>query len=313
MIHDGVLVGEWYWDGFNRDADVANVFSVTKSITSTLVGIAEAEGALDIEQRASTYIPAWAGTASEDVRVRNLISNDSGRFWSFESDYVSGLLPAPDQTAYALGVAQQFEPGTVWEYNNTAIQSLAQVLARATDHTVADYAQQKLFEPISASASMALDPSGNPLTYQGVSASCDDMARFGYLALRQGQWKGEQIVPKAWFERATRPSTKLNDAYGYMWWLNQPGHVVTPSFPGRVEYDGQLVPGAPEHIYTAIGAFGQLVIVDPVDEYVIVRLQDVSDLQAELAASPDPVGITQLREISSAFENAKLQARRAAK
>jgi CubicO group peptidase (beta-lactamase class C family) len=309
VIHDGVLVGEWYWDGFTRDTDVANVFSVTKSITSTLVGIAEAEGHLDIRKDAASYIPNWSNATTKPVSVRNLISNDSGRFWSFESDYVTGLLPAVDQSAYAVGLTQQFEPGTVWEYNNAAVQTLEEVLAQATRRDVGSYAQEKLFEPIGATATMGTDPSGNPLTYQGVSASCDDMARFGYLALRQGQWKDEQVVPKQWLAAATEPSTTLNDAYGYMWWLNRRGHVVTPSFPARAEYDGQLVPGASEDVYVALGAFGQLVIVDPKQEYVIVRLQNVPDLQAELAVSPDPIGVTQLRAILTAFEDAKLPMR----
>jgi CubicO group peptidase (beta-lactamase class C family) len=305
VIHDGVLVGEWYWDGFARDTDVTNVFSVTKSITSTLVGIAQEEGKLQIEQTAATYIPRWASTPSERVTIRNLISNDSGRFWSFESDYVTGLLPALDQTAYAIGLTQQFDPGTVWEYNNTAIQALEEVLSQSTEQDVGAYAQARLFEPIGATSRMISDPSGNSLTYQGVTASCDDMARFGYLALREGQWKGEQVVPKQWIQQATQPSTELNAAYGFMWWLNREGHVVQPSFPVRNEYDGQLVPGASEQLFVALGAFGQLIIVDPKDEYVVVRLQNVTDLNAALATSPDPVGVVQLREIVTAFEAAK--------
>jgi CubicO group peptidase (beta-lactamase class C family) len=285
---------------------VVNVFSVTKSITSTLVGIAQEEGRLQIDQTAASYIPRWASTPSERVTVRNLISNNSGRFWSFESDYVTGLLPALDQTEYAVGLSQQFDPGTVWEYNNSAIQTLEEVLAQATEQDVGSYAQAQLFEPIGASARMNPDPSGNPLVYQGASASCDDMARFGYLALREGRWKGEQIISKQWLQQATKSSTELNSAYGYMWWTNHKGHVVQPSFPLRNEYDGQLVPGSSEQLFFAVGAFGQLIIVDPKSEYVVVRLQNITDLNAALATSPDPTGISQLRTIATAFEAAKL-------
>ncbi|MFO7561545.1 MAG: serine hydrolase [Enhygromyxa sp.] len=305
VIHDGVVVGEWYWDGFDRSKNVTNVFSVTKSITSTLVGIAQADGQLQIDQPASTYIPRWADTPSASVTVRNIISNDSGRFWSFESDYVTGLLLALDQTAYAIGLSQQADPGAVWEYNNSAIQALHPVLAEATDQDVSLYAQQKLFEPIGATARMGLDPIGNPLTYQGATASCDDMARFGYLALREGKWKDQQLVPQQWFKQATTPSTELNAGYGFMWWLNKKGHVVLPSFPLRNEFDGQMVPAASEQVFFALGAFGQLVIVDPKEEYVVVRLQDIPDLNAALATNPDPMGVLQLREILTAFEGAK--------
>jgi CubicO group peptidase (beta-lactamase class C family) len=308
VIHNGVLVGEWYWNGFQRDTPVANVFSTTKSITSTLLGIAQAEGKLYIDDSAADYIPEWQYTDSKAVTIRDLISNDSGRFWSFDSDYGTGLIMSADQTAYAVGLSQQFEPGTVWEYNNSAIQTLDAVLSYALDgqQSIADYAQEKLFKPIGASASMGVDPSGNVLTYVGVTASCDDMARFGYLALRKGRWKEQQIVPKSWIEEATKPSTALNDAYGYMWWLNREGHVVEPSFPTRSEYDGQLVPAASENLYSAIGAFGQFVSVQPDDGFVIVRLQNVEDINAAFQTSPDPIGLTQLEEILTAFEAAKL-------
>jgi CubicO group peptidase (beta-lactamase class C family) len=239
------------------------------------------------------------------VKIRNLVSNDSGRFWSFESDYITGLVASLDQTDYAIGLSQQFDPGTTWEYNNSAIQTLEEVLAHATGQDVGSYAQTELFTPIGATAAVHSDPAGNPLVYQGVSASCDDMARFGYLALRDGKWKDQQIIPQQWVQQSTQPSTELNTAYGYMWWLNREGHVVQPSFPVRNEYDGQLVPGASPQLMAAVGAFGQLIIIDPASETVVVRLQNITDLNAALATSPDPTGFTQLREIATAFEAAK--------
>src|SRR5690606_813855 len=127
------------------------------------------------------------------------------------------------------------------------------------------------------------------------------MARFGYLALREGQWKGEQIVPKNWIKQATHPSTELNSAYGYMWWLNREGHVVEPSFPLRNEYDGKLLPDSNEQVFAAVGAFGQSILVDPKDEYVVVRLQNITDVNMAIATSPDPMGFAQLRAIASAF------------
>ncbi len=216
------------------------------------------------------------------------------------------MMTAPDQTQYAVDLTQQFDPGTVWEYNNSAIQTLDAVLSAATGENIVDYARTQLFQPIGAKATMATDPSGNTLTYQGVSGSCDDMARFGYLALRKGRWKDKQIVPAQWFQEATMPSTFLNDAYGYMWWLNNDGHVVEPSFPDRVEYDGKLIPAAPEDVYAAIGAFGQFIVIDPVGDYVIVRLNNITDIYNALATDVDPVGLTQMRSILKAFEEAKI-------
>lgn len=306
VIHNGVLLGEWYWDGFDRYQPVSNVFSVTKSVTSTLTGIAQAQNLLHLDDKAFQYIETWKDTPSAEVSIRNLVSNDSGRYWSIETDYLTGMMTAPDQTQYAVDLTQQFDPGTVWEYNNSAIQTLDAVLSAATGENIVDYARTQLFQPIGAKATMANDPSGNTLTYQGVSGSCDDMARFGYLALRKGRWKDKQIVPAQWFQEATMPSTPLNDAYGYMWWLNNDGHVVEPSFPNRVEYDGKLIPAAPEDVYAAIGAFGQFIVIDPVGDYVIVRLSNITDIYNAMATSVDPVGLTQMRSILKAFEEAKI-------
>lgn len=305
VVHDGVLVSEWYAPGYSGDTTHGNLFSVTKSVTSTLFGIAQAKGLLDIDEPASSYIGAWAGTASQGVTIRDLLSNDSGRFWSFESDY-GALLFGADQTGYAVDLGQAVPPGTHWEYNNAAIQTLEQVFEVATGQDIEAFAQQHLFGPIGMTASFMRDPAQNALVYQGLSTSCHDIARFGHLFARGGAWKSKQVVPSQWVAEATQPSTELNDAYGYLWWLNRSGHVVEPSFPGRVEYDGQLIPSAPESVFSALGAFGQLVIVEPEDGYVVVRLQEVLDLEQAIATDPDPVGTSKLDLVMTAFEQAKL-------
>ena len=121
VVRDGTLVGQWDW-GMAATAP-REVFSITKSVTSALVGIAVRDGSLSLDDRVSTYVPEWRGTPSARVTVRNLLSNDSGRFWSQDTDYVA-LLQATDRTAYAIGLSQTHPPGTVWAYNNAAIQVL---------------------------------------------------------------------------------------------------------------------------------------------------------------------------------------------
>jgi CubicO group peptidase (beta-lactamase class C family) len=300
VVHAGVIVGEWYWNGYTPETAQENVFSFTKSITSALVGIAQERGELAIEDPAASYIQEWMGAPSEVVVVRNLISNDSGRHWDVFSDYVQMGLE-PDQTAFAIGLDQQQDPGTYWEYNNAAIQTLERVLEVATAQDVGDYATARLFGPIGMTATYGRDGAGNPLTYQGVSSSCRDLARFGYLFLRDGRWAGGvQVVPEAWVAASTVPSTALNSAYGYMWWLNQDGHYVLPTTLLRQEGDGQLVPGAPDHLFSAVGASGQLVIVDEVGEYVVVRL-------GNQPASGDLLGLEFLNDVWTEFSAALLE------
>lgn len=296
VTHAGVLVGEWYWNDFGPETDQANVYSVTKSITSALVGIAVEGGELDIE--AAVEIAEWQAGASEPITTRNLISNDSGRQWSFDSDYLQLGFQA-DQTQYAIDLAHQHPIGTWWEYNNAAIQTLERVLGTSLGTDVGVFAEQELFGEIHMSSTMGRDTDGNPLTYQGVSASCRDLARFGYLYLRGGRWAdGVQVVPEAWVAESITPSTDLNSAYGFMWWLNRTGHWVLPSAPLRNEGDGQIAPEAPEELFAAIGAFGQFIVVDPTTESVWVRLGP-TDLG-------DATGVGKLDDLWAAFAAAQL-------
>lgn len=287
----GQLVGEWYWNDYGPETRQDNVYSVTKSVTSALVGIAVERGELDIEAPAG--FSEWVGTQSEAIKLRNLISNDSGREWSFNKDYIDMGLAA-DQTQFAVDLTQQKPIGAWWEYNNAAIQTVERALVAGTGSAVDSYAAAHLFNKIHMAATMGHDQDGNTLTYQGVSASCRDLARFGYLYLRGGLWAGgEQVVPAAWVTASTTPSTALNQAYGFMWWLNRDGHWILPSTPLRDEGDGRLVPDAPAEMFAAIGAGGQLVVVDPTSESVWVRLGPL-DLT-------DAAGIAKLKALWAAF------------
>jgi CubicO group peptidase (beta-lactamase class C family) len=299
IVHDGVLVSEWYWNGYDAETDQSNVFSITKSLTSALVGIAVHQGLLELNESAAEYIEEWAGGESDVVSIRNLISNDSGREWSFTGDSLT-MTAAADQTQYAIDLGQAHPPGAWWEYNNAAIQTLERVLEVATGGDLEDFAQANLFAPIGMTVTMGRDQAGNPQTYQGIAASCRDLARFGLLYLRRGEWAGgQQIVPAAWVAASTIPSTAHNSAYGFMWWLNVEGHWVLPSTPLREEGDGKLFADAPEERFAAVGALGQVVVVDPTSGYVFVRLGDAPDIM-------DLTGFGKLQALWDAFAAAKL-------
>jgi CubicO group peptidase (beta-lactamase class C family) len=261
VVHDGEVVYEEGWMGADPETD-DEVWSATKSVTSTLVGIAQEEGLLEIDQPVSDYVEEWVGTDSEDVTIRNLLSNDSGRYYDFQNDYVSMALQAPDKTAFAIGLDQQHPIGEHWEYNNSAIQVLEQVLEEATGEDVADYAQEHLFTPTGRTSEMTHDRAGNTLAFMGVQASCHDLARFGHLFLNEGSWDGEQVVPADWVEQATSPSQELNPDYGFLWWLYPEGSVVVPDD----------APAPPPPAYAALGLGGQIVLVVPDDDLVVVRM-----------------------------------------
>jgi len=279
VVRDGKLAGEWYFRGTGRTT-AQNVYSVTKSFASTLVGIAQDDGDLRIASSASKWIPQWRRSAADAVTVRDLLSNDSGREWSPYTDYVQ-LLAAADRTAFAIALKQTSAPGRVWAYNNAAIQTLEQVLQSATGEEVASLARRRLFEPLGMTqTTMTTDRAGNTQVFEGLRSTCRDLARFGVLMLDGGRWGGRQIVSASWVRQATgRSSTVLNAAYGYLWWLNRKGVIGSPLAATSLEAArnpstkrGRLVPGAPANMYWALGLGNQIIQVDPGSRTVVVRL-----------------------------------------
>lgn len=284
VLRRGSVVGEWFWRGATPTSS-REVFSVTKSVTSTLVGIAADAELLDVDQRASDHVPSWRGTDAATVTIRNLLSNDSGREWSATSDY-SALIKAPDRTAYAVGLPQEHPPGTVWAYNNAAIQTLDAVLVSATGQRTAQFAQTRLFRPLGMRHTrMTWSGDGTNLAF-GMQSTCPDLARFGLLLAQDGSFEGQQVVSSAWVAAATAaPSQSLNAAYGYLWWLNRDGNLRAPldeinGLGAPVDpRQGRIVPSAPADLFAALGFGGQVVLVHPASETVVVRLGDPADVR----------------------------------
>lgn len=279
VVRDGKLAGEWYFNGTNRST-TQDVYSATKSVTSTLVGIAQDEGKLKVGDSASKWIPQWRGTPSQAVRIRDLLSMDSGREWSFATDYVQ-LLRASDRSAFAVGLPQAETPGQVWAYNNAAVQTFQPLLQAATGREVTAFAAQHLFKPLGMTQTrMTTDGAGHAQMFEGVQSSCRDMARFGVMMLNRGRWGKRQIVSSSWISRATGPSsTPLNAGYGYLWWLNHYGVLASPESATSLQQarnpsrkKGRLAPKAPDDLYWALGLGNQLVQVDPATKTVVVRL-----------------------------------------
>ncbi len=277
VLRNGKLARDWNWR-MERD-EPREVFSITKSVTATLVGIAVRDGDLRLDDRVSRWVPQWRGTASESVTVRHLLSNDSGRFWSFESEY-SSLLAARSRTRYAVSLPQQHPPGSAWAYNNAAIQVLEAVLERSTRRPVGAFARDRLFEPLGMQHSAFItDRADDAAVFYGLRTTCLDVARLGRLYLGEGAVDGRRLLGRSYVRAAVgRSSTVHNAAYGHLWWLNRPGPIrgATDSVDDRGQplrpVTGQLAPGAPEELYAALGFGGQVLLVDPTTRTMVVRL-----------------------------------------
>ena len=278
VVRNGKLAGEWNWKQQRRDTP-REVFSITKSVTSTLVGIAVRDGDLRLDDPVARYVPQWRGTPSESVTVRNLLSNDSGRFWSLQSDY-GDLLRARSRTKYAVGLTQQYAPGSAWAYNNAAIQVLEPVLEKATGMRVARFARERLFAPLGMShTTFITDRADDAAVFYGLQTTCLDLARFGELYLGRGTVDGRRLLDATFVERAVgRSSTVHNAAYGYLWWLNRPGLLRGATDPVDAQgqpvepVTGQLAPEAPVAVFAALGFGGQVLLVDPTTRTMVVRI-----------------------------------------
>jgi len=278
VVRDGRLVEDWSWHG--RRTTPRQVFSVTKSVVSALVGIAVRDGDLAVDDPVSRYVRSWRGTDSATVTVRDILSNTSGRYWSMESDY-DLLVHARNRTAYAVGLTQQHPRGTTWAYNNAAIQVLDRVLRVATGMPTDRLAATRLFTPLGMThTTMTRDQSGRSTNaFFGVQSTCLDLARFARLYLGQGAVDGHRILSRAWVRQSVgRSSSTLNAAYGYLWWVNRYGvlrgatDAVDASEQPVETHVGQLVPDASPSLFSALGLGGQVAMVDPGSRTIVVRL-----------------------------------------
>lgn len=259
------------------DGEPVRAWSVTKSVTSLLVGIAADRNLLDLDDPVAEYVPEWEGTASAQVTVRDILSNTSGRHWDQRSDYIEMALRARDKTAYATALGQDVAPAQRWVYNNSAVQVLEAVLESATAQPVTEFAEQNLFAPAGMNDTLiGVDAVGNANLFAGMRTTCTDLGRLGQLVLQHGSIDGKQLISAEYLAEATsEPSTSLNASYGLLWWLNHPGPAVMPDAATGGEVirtNGPVVPAAPTDTIWAVGFNQQILVVIPSRNAVAIRL-----------------------------------------
>ncbi|MGO4341530.1 serine hydrolase domain-containing protein [Pedococcus sp. 2YAF34] len=260
-----------------------SAFSVTKSVMSTLVGQAIAEGKLRLDDRLSQMLPRYAAKMSPrvaGVTLRQLLTMTAG-FTDTSSGFgTSELLNAPDWVGFILN-HQDSAPGRSFAYSDYGAHLLSPILEEATGQRVLTYARSHLFDPLGiptrpaaqpliddahlgeydpAGFAWPVDPQGHAIGAAHIKLRPRDMARLGQLFLQSGQWLGKQVVPAAWVRQATsaragatfQPSTDGRfqpTNYGYFWWMTT--------------VDGM-------RSYFAWGLGGQLVQVVPARQLVMV-------------------------------------------
>lgn len=277
VVRDGVIVSEWYAEGSDADSWAAS-WSMAKSFTSALVGVAIEEGAIPgVDEPMATYYPEFAGTPRESMTVRDVLQMSSGLDWVEnydpaaleDSDIIQIVLHHADQLSYAADRPALVEPGTEWSYSSGDTLLLSGVLEQATGMPVHEYAADKLFEPLDVEqADWWRDAADHTLTYCCLDTTSRGFARFGLLYLRGGEWGSESVVPSAWVRDSLEAAPTAPGVYGYQWWLDD-------------------VEGVPADMFAAQGHDGQFIYVIPSLDLVVVRNGTYAKDPGEPVADPN--------------------------
>jgi CubicO group peptidase (beta-lactamase class C family) len=232
FMHDGEFIYDAYQNGF-RPETRHQFWSVTKSVTTALVGIAVEEGLVDsIHDPIERYIPEAAGTAWEGTTVENLLQMESGIYWVdvpvhqpeqlvlMGADFHTNGLYGMTRDEYLLQLTRVSEPGVHHRYNSADTQMLAWLLERVYDDAYATILSEKLWQPagMESDALIMVDREGNAFASMGLFATVKDAARFGELFRNGGRnLDGEQVVPEAWVEASSDYSEETGGPRGYQW------------------------------------------------------------------------------------------------
>ena len=259
------------WHPYLRGTDLHSLQSVTKSVTSAALGIAMDEGLLGgveipVMPFFEAYEPYVTDARKESTTLEDFLTMRSGLQWTTTGGYESDLhstiqLEASDEwIRFVLEQPTDTIPGMRYQYNDGVSVLLGKILREATGQRIDEWARERLFEPIGITDfHWKITPDGEADTEGGLYLSTEDLARFGYLFLRGGEWNGRQIISREWVEASTAPvvtdvapdNDRPDPGYGYQWWVPYHEDGTTRVFAGN-GYGGQFIMVSPEHDIVAV-------------------------------------------------------------
>ena len=240
IIKNDTLVYEQYYRGYER-SKISTFFSVTKSVTSLLVGIAIDEGYIkSVHDLVTDYIPELKNGDSrfQKLTIEHLLNMQAGlRFSESYTNPFNGmtrLFYGRNQLGFVKNLKFLQDPGEKYSYNSATTAILGIVLERAIKRPYAEYLEEKVWMPLGMEydATISLDDKKHKSakSYQGLTATAIDLAKIGRLYMNGGNWNGKQIVSKEWIEKSTLPniaedhiSGKKYKDYQYHWYSNERG------------------------------------------------------------------------------------------
>jgi CubicO group peptidase (beta-lactamase class C family) len=300
VARHGKIVAEAYYAPF-RPGIRHRMYSATKSVLGALIAINLKDGTLDsADHRVIDFFSdrqiANIDDYKKSITVQDLLNMTSGLDWT-PGDSLSEMRRSPDWVQYILDLRMARRPGTKFQYNNGNPHLLSAILTRISGVSALDYARKRLFQPLGiADVGWNSDPQGNSDGGDGLYLQPRDMAKIGYLYLRNGIWDGDQIIPAGWIDKTTHASidAHMRSApdlrYGNLFW----------AIPDK-------------KVYAAWGRHGQFIIVMPASDIVAVitgtqdrSLDNSADYVADCVKSdaPLPANSTAFSLLSSRVQDA---------
>jgi CubicO group peptidase (beta-lactamase class C family) len=274
LLRHGKVVAEGWWAPYAPQYP-HTLYSLSKSFTSTAVGLAVAEKRLAVEDRVVSFFPDKLPRKLDDnlaaMRVKHLLTMNTGH----DKDATGPVTSAADGdwVRAFLSLPVEHLPGSKFVYNSAATYVLSAIVQQRTGMRLTDYLKPRLFDPLGIRGqTWETCPKGIDIGGWGLSVKTEDIARFGQLYLQKGRWNGRQLVPAAWVEEATSKQVSNGDpakesdwtqGYGYQFWRSRHG------------------------AYRGDGAFGQYCVVLPEQDAVLAITSGVGDMQAVLNAAWD--------------------------
>tara|TARA_Y100000589_G_scaffold305867_1_gene320144 strand:- start:881 stop:2005 length:1125 start_codon:yes stop_codon:yes gene_type:complete len=282
LYHRDCEVKAQFANGYKR-SQLHRVWSISKSVSAILVGIAEQKGLLNREDLVADYYPKIEPTYSQSLKIRHLLQMSSGLDWKegYEANplgsnvlqmlYVDGMR---DMAEYTANIPFAFAPGTRWLYSSGETNLLMGCLKKSMpEDQYAKFPWKELFEPLGIkNATWERDSSGTFVGSSYLYLAPSDLARIGYLYMRSGKWDHQRIVSEAWIDfnigiapalmNQEAPEPQELAAYGAQWWLNLPN-------PRKKLI--KEIPKAPDSLFFGSGHHGQFLAVFPEQELILVR------------------------------------------
>jgi CubicO group peptidase (beta-lactamase class C family) len=265
ILRRGNVVAEGWWAPYSA-AEPHMLFSLSKSFTSTAIGMLQAEGKINIHDKVGSFfpdeMPADASDNQKNLRLRDLLMMSTGQHKE-DVDKINVMAPDKTGTKQFLAAPVKQKPGTLFYYNTPATFMLSATLQKVTGQTLRDYLVPRLFEPLGIpTPEWDSTPQGYSFGGSGLHLRTEDIAKFGQLLLQRGEWNGRRLVPAEWVDQATsrqvsngsNPESDWDQGYGFQFW--------------------RCIPG----FYRADGAFGQYVIVIPEHDTVIAINSGTRDM-----------------------------------